>query len=304
MSEVHLVRLKALLMLGDLPAAEAALQDYRHVAEEHGLQGVKRYVERLQVQLLYFQRGRLSEAESRFRQLDERFRTTTQGAVPLLDMFQRNALQLTLGTVTRQEPHGDPDAQWPWLRMDSGFRVTRILSILLDGRAQEAAAAFEKMARGGFADIPRDGDYLFTLAMLCWVAVQIDDRDAAQALYGLLKPYAHLNAVNRLCFYQGSVAFFLGILAHQLQKREAAAGYFEQALAMNHKLEHRYMVDHTRLAQARLLMENDSADSRLKAEPLLDEVVQSAREMGVDLLINLATDTLRRLKSPGVRLGR
>jgi hypothetical protein len=97
-----------------------------------------------------------------------------------------------------------------------GYRSFRCFIPLLElelGREHEARRAFEELAEGEFAALPRDGEWLFCLALLAEVAAHLDDQARAALLYRLLGPYARVNAMAAGEVALGPVARYLGILA-------------------------------------------------------------------------------------------
>ena len=97
-----------------------------------------------------------------------------------------------------------------------GYRSFRCFIPLLElelGRDQDARRAFDALAQDAFSALPRDSEWLFCLCLLAEVAAGLDDRGAAEVLYGLLAPYSGVNAMAAGEVMVGPVARFLGILA-------------------------------------------------------------------------------------------
>ena len=136
-----------------------------------------------------------------------------------------------------------------------GYRAFRCIVPVLEcelGRERAARRAFDKLAAGHFAALPRDSEWLFCLALLAEVAVRLDDRAQAEVLYALLKPYARVNAMAAGEVALGPVARYLGILAGATERWEEAAAHFEVALALNVRVGASPWVARTREDQARV----------------------------------------------------
>ena len=87
------------------------------------------------------------------------------------------------------------------------------------GREDEARAEFEGVARGGFAALPRDANWLIGVTLLAEVCGALGDGARAEALYALLEPYAGRNVVvGRAATCNGSASRLLGMLAAALRR--------------------------------------------------------------------------------------
>ncbi len=103
-----------------------------------------------------------------------------------------------------------------------------------EGRLSEARDEFERLAAGGFDDIPRDLDWTIAIVLLSDVCADLGDGKRAALLYAKLEPYADVNVVVGLaaaCL--GSVESFLGRLAATMGRSAEAERHFERALAAN-----------------------------------------------------------------------
>lgn len=92
----------------------------------------------------------------------------------------------------------------------------------------------EPLAARGFDDVPRDGNWLMTLALAAVAVAQVEDRDAAQRLYALLTPYAGRHAtVAAGAASAGAIDGFLGLLAAVVDGPPAAVPHLEAAVRIN-----------------------------------------------------------------------
>jgi hypothetical protein len=100
------------------------------------------------------------------------------------------------------------------------------------GREDEARAEFEVCARVDFSLVPPTQDWIPTLVLLAECAHALGDRERAEALLGLLGPFAGRTATMEKGWASfGSVSRALGLLAHALGDPGGAAAHFERALA-------------------------------------------------------------------------
>ena len=165
-----------------------------------------------------------------------------------------------------------------------GYRSFRCFIPLLElelGRAAEARRAFDALGQGAFAALPRDSEWLFCLCLLAEVAAGLDDRGAAEVLYGLLAPYSGVNAMAAGEVMVGPVARFLGILAAAVGRPGAAAGHFEDALAIEARMAARPWLAHTQEAYARMLRDRAGPGDDARARELLAACRATYRELGI-----------------------
>jgi eukaryotic-like serine/threonine-protein kinase len=281
MFDIYLIRLQALLQLGELGAVETTLQKLWRVALEFGLDPLKELVKRLRVQIFLLNRGHFSEAESKFRELDERLLLTGFDWAKILNGFGQIVLRGMTGTVTAEELRDEPALRWPWLREIHDYRAYMAVMALAAGQIEEANSAYEELVQNQCEDIPRDRSYLTTLVDLSIIATAFRDQRRAAMLYELLIPYCHINATTVLIFYVGSVSHYLGDLAQLLGNRQLAARHYEDALVMNRKLEHRVALAMTCHNYGNLLAEEPSQDLTERARELLNAATEIGRELGI-----------------------
>jgi tetratricopeptide (TPR) repeat protein len=151
------------------------------------------------------------------------------------------------------------------------------------GRADLARSVLEHLASDDFASITKDIGYLNTLANLSLVAIALEDRPRARALYELLAPYPNHNSPSRLMYYQGSVSHFLGLLAEFLGDGERAAAHFDSALTMNERLGHGSQLARTYYEYARFLL-GYGHGSRGRGQQLKTQGAHLAASLGMNAL--------------------
>lgn len=282
MFDIYLLRLQALLQLGNLARVEATLQDLWRVALEFGIEPLKEHVERLRVQIFLLNRGWFSEAESRFRELDQRKLLTSYEWVHILNRFRPLVQRGTQGTITAKDLQNEPALQWPWLSEMYNYRSFMAVLALATGQIEAAIGVYEKLVENQFQDIPKDRSYISALIDMTRMAVVFNDQQSAGTLYELLKPYADINATSALIFDDGSVSQYLGNLAQLLGYRQQAVQHYEDALLMDSKLDHRVALAMTRLSYGRLLAEEPSGGGIAgRAKDLLEAARETGRQLGI-----------------------
>jgi tetratricopeptide (TPR) repeat protein len=153
------------------------------------------------------------------------------------------------------------------------------------GRTEEARAEFEHLAQHNFADLPRDSLWMACMTYLADVCTFLGDRARATTLYQLLLPYAGYTVVigNAAACY-GALSRYLGALATTLGRWDEAAQHFEDALAMNARMDAQPWLAHTQYQYAAMLLARDQPSDSEKARELLKSALVTARELGMRAL--------------------
>jgi tetratricopeptide (TPR) repeat protein len=147
-------------------------------------------------------------------------------------------------------------------------------------RKQEAREVFDGLARAGFEDLPRDGFWLASVAVLGEVVTFLDDAPRAQPLYDLLLPFADRCVVALSVICQGSVGRVLGLLATVMSRYDDAASHFAAALECNARIRSPLWLAYTQHDYARMLLLRDRPGDRRRARELLDEALATVEELG------------------------
>ena len=153
------------------------------------------------------------------------------------------------------------------------------------GHEQEARAEFEHLAQYDFTDIPRDALWMACITYLVDVCTFLGDKARAATLYQLLLPYAGRTVVvgfAAACY--GAVSRYLGALSTTLGRWDEAEEHFEDALAMNARMEAWPWLAHTQYQYATMLLERDQSSDSEKARELLKAALLTARELGMRAL--------------------
>ena len=125
------------------------------------------------------------------------------------------------------------------------------------------------------------------------VCTFLGDKARAATLYQLLLPYAGRTVVigtAAACY--GALSRYLGALATTLERWDEAVQHFEDALAMNARMEAWPWLAHTQYQYATMLLTRDqsgdpstgSGQASEKARELLKAALATARELGMRAL--------------------
>jgi len=166
------------------------------------------------------------------------------------------------------------------------------------GLVADARAEFEILAEHDFADLPLDVVWIGTMTFLVDVCTFLQDGARAEMLYRKLIPFAGMNVVvgNAAACY-GAVSRYLGALATTLERWDDAARHFEDALAMNARMDARTWLAHTQHQYAAMLLARNKSGDREKAIELLDAALATTRELGMRALEERITAVQSRMRA-------
>ena len=157
------------------------------------------------------------------------------------------------------------------------------------GRLDEARAELDALVADDFAAVPRDANWVVSLANLSEVAHRVGAREHAAAIYEEVVPYAHRNVVvggGWVCW--GSISRYLGMLATTLGRYDDAERHFAVALQMNQRLKARPLIALTRSDFAHMLAERGGPDDLPQANELIGEALRAAGDLGMRSLVERA----------------
>ncbi len=173
--------------------------------------------------------------------------------------------------------HGD---LFPWIPR---WRDALVAAELGDQRT--ARAEVERCARGGFADLPRDGLWLLHLCALAECCVLIGDEERGRLLYELLLPHGDRNAVSYTQQPFGPVALRLGMLASMSGHWQDAERHFGSARERCEVLGARGILPRVLYEHARMLIARAGAGDEQPAAAYLEEAAASSEELGLPGLL-------------------
>jgi tetratricopeptide (TPR) repeat protein len=161
------------------------------------------------------------------------------------------------------------------------------------GRLDDARREFGVLAADDFATLPRDGQWLPSIALLADVAAALDDRRRAAVLYDLLRPYAdRIVVVGFGLASSGSASRHLGMLAATLGRFDEADALLAAAVAENERMRAWPWAAVTRVDRARVLLARGDAGDADAAVELLQSARAEADRLGMPALAARATALL------------
>jgi hypothetical protein len=279
--EAYTARLGAVLYRGESVAAEQALEAVGEAARHLHLPEVIWYYDRQKAQQRFLT-GDLAAAQAAC--ADLRSRATRMGlgyGAVFIDMFQfqLNVEQHGLQAIVKGLDLSAIAADGPNLLPN--IRASRVRGAAELGRRESANAGLNALAAQGFEDIPRGIGYLNTLTNIALAVVELSDLERAERIYALLEPYARFNTPDALLLDQGSVSRYLALLAVCLGRDERVEAHFEEALAMNRRMNRPLLVAHTCYEHARWLIDRKRSGSSARGQGLAREALGIAEAVGM-----------------------
>jgi DNA-binding SARP family transcriptional activator len=150
------------------------------------------------------------------------------------------------------------------------------------GRERDGRATLEGLLTRDLAHEHLDAEWLFTISLLADPCARLGDRDAAGRLYSMLLPYERLYAQAPVESVFGSVARALGVLATTLRRFDEAERHFEVTIETERRMRARPWLAHARHDLAAMLHARAASGDSERARALLDEVLTTYRELGMD----------------------
>jgi tetratricopeptide (TPR) repeat protein len=282
LGDAHSWRVYCLVELGDMPATDAEIDAYARLVEERHEPFQVCLVTGFQCMRALMQ-GRFEDSERLAQQefaVGRRMQTETAAGVFGLQMFTQRREQ---GRLKELEP-----AVKYFLQQHTAAAAWRPGLALIYSelrRTREAREEFEQLACNDFADLHRDALWMGCMTYLADVCTFLGDEVRADILYKILLPFDGRNVIIGIgeCCY-GALSRYLGALATALARWDEAAQHFEDALAMNARMDARPWLAHTQEQYATMLLARRQSGDRDKAAALLDAALATARELGMRAL--------------------
>jgi predicted ATPase/class 3 adenylate cyclase len=299
LAEAHAFHFWDLVEIGDIAAAQREFERYARMAEDLKLPYLRWAVGLCRV-LMAFVHGRLGEIEA-----------LAQETLHMGQDVQNQNAALVFGVETAMllQQQGRDDELEPLLAGFVGLypsivpnlRCAQVVVTYDMGRRAEAQELFEHIAAQDFADLPANIAWLFSIAYLAEACHHLADVPRAHVLYQLLQPFATRNVTIGPVVTLGSASRYLALLAVTMGDRQVAARHFEDAIAMNRSMGTRHALAHTQAEYADLLLAQQAAGDRTKALDLLNQALETARELGMKQLVEEAVAL--KLRAQGVASG-
>jgi hypothetical protein len=153
------------------------------------------------------------------------------------------------------------------------------------GHDDEARRAIDIVAADDFATVPRDMNWLSTIASAAEVCATLGDPQRARTVRSLLEPYADRMVISaRAAHHQGSVAYFLARLAATLGEHPAADDLYADAAARDQRAGADIWVARDLRRHAELLLAHDDTGRGLQ---LLERAAIKAKAAGLERTVEL-----------------
>lgn len=170
------------------------------------------------------------------------------------------------------------------LRDFPGYRLFQAWHALIQAQNGELAAASAtatELLDGGDRTLPFDNGWLFSMALLAEVAVDLGDMTMGERIYALLEPYGHLMASATGEVVRGSTSLSLGMLAALLGRFDTAEHHLDTALRVHRRMGARVLECHTIYQQTLLLERRNRRGDSGRASALRARILADARELGM-----------------------
>ncbi len=226
----HVWRAVSLMELGDWVGADMELAVHARLAAELRDPLHLWYVPLFQASRALLE-GRLQDAEALAREAYEIGRRTQPQNAAQLFAVQLLGLRTEQGRLDEvAQELADFGRRYPAAPV---WRAAATFASAMLGRTEEARRGLESLCAGGMADIPRDAEWLATVAFLVRTGARLGDAQRSGLLAELLEPYADRAIIaGRAAICLGPVARYAGIAAATAGRWELAIGHLERALAM------------------------------------------------------------------------
>ena len=296
LTRAHAFRLRELLELGDIAAADREIEAYTKVAEELRMPQHLWHVPLFGAMRALID-GDLEAAERLGAEAAAGGRRAGELLAEQFVGIQLAQLRRLQGRVGELLPvFQQMSARFPAI---PAWRTALASGLAQANKVEEARVEFERLASHDFDDIPHDAQFHSAMALISEVCVAVGDAKRAEFLYRELLPAADKAVVvGRAAIVQGPYARTLGLLAAARGDRSAAEGHFAAAIALAERMGDRPMLAWTKIDYASVLLgviaaaagheEEPSEDDRDKALDLLAEAIDTGRQIGAAGLVERA----------------
>jgi class 3 adenylate cyclase/tetratricopeptide (TPR) repeat protein len=284
------LRVRAAMESGHVEEAREILQLVKGSAGELG-QPTLRWLAAYSEAALSLVLGRIEEAEGLADEAAKLAQATGQPDGPMYAAAQQFGVRFDQGRLEEVR-----DVWVELVARKPDFPVLRAMLALLYCEldwTDEAKRLFEDLAASDFADIPLNFLWSATISYLAAVAARLGDRLRAGTLYQLLAPHAGQIA-GRAPLWDGSVSYYLGMLATTLGHDDQAEERFAAAEATHERIPAPAWLARSRLEWARMLLARPQPGDAARAQELLGQALSTARELGLGNVERRAVELLKR----------
>lgn len=291
--DIQVFRIVTCIQSGDQEALQRAINDFGATARKYKSTELMWHHQRMGV----IQRTNagdlvgISEALSELRERAEKLPIRTWQVVCELD------LGILLSRTTDMRPFAAEFRDR--LRIEESdiqsIFAYKIQKMTEYGLLSEAETALRRLPVALIDELPVDRNYLITLTRLAVGSIATGAMEYVETLYRLLTPYPRYYAAGISLHCDGSVSYFLGMLAHTLGRSREAIAHLEEALVQNERFGLKTQVVRTRYELARTLADNTTRTARKRARSLLKQALEDARNLGLQRLASDAEHLLAEL---------
>ncbi len=273
----HVWRAVSLMELGDWVSADIELAVHARMARELRDPLHLWYIPLFQASRALLE-GRLRDAERLAHEAFEVGRGTQAQNAAQLYAVQLLGLRTEQGRLEEVEQSlAEFGRRYPAAPV---WRAAATFAHAMLGRHDDARRSFEALCAGGLAEVPRDAEWLATVAFLVRAGARLGDVERTRELGELLEPFARRAVIaGRAAICIGPVARYAGIAAATAGRVDAAIAHFERALAMARRWGAEPMVAALRLELADVLERAGDEASVARARALRAEGLKAARRL-------------------------
>jgi DNA-binding SARP family transcriptional activator len=162
------------------------------------------------------------------------------------------------------------------------------------GRLDAARAVFEALGQTDFAQLPVEASTMVAYCFCARLAAALDDAGRAAQLHRLLAPFPDQIAVWAVGLGIGSVSYYLGCLAFSMGALDEALARFAAAAAIDQRVGAPTWLARTRIGWARALLTRRAPGDVEQARHLLEQALDTARQLQLAGVERQATALLGR----------
>jgi class 3 adenylate cyclase len=289
----HAFRLREVLEVGDMTAADREIDAFEKLARE------LRMPQHLwHIPLFRGMRAMIAgDLEAAERLSIEAITGGRRAGEPIADQFAG----IQMAQLRRLQ--GRADELLPGFRAMTerypaipAWRTALAAALSQTGKVDEGRAEFERLASHDFDDIPRDAQFRAAMALITEVCVAVGDGERAKFLYEQLLPAEDkIIVIGRAAMTQGPYARLLGLLAATMGDDDASERHFESSAEIAEAMGDRPMLAWTKVDHASVLLgvigaaagrsDEPSPADRERALSLLGEAIEVGREIGAAGLV-------------------
>jgi tetratricopeptide (TPR) repeat protein len=284
----RIFRQHGLLTLGRLAEADTELEIIQQIVAAHPYPRFKWQLALLRVARATLQ-GNLDLADrlsASARDFGTRVHDTSPLQYQLLQGFQRAQLRNDISAwpaVAEQVLENLPDI--------TATRVARAWLLARASHNELATEVLHSLSHNSFEAVPPNFVSLWLLSVLADAVSMVGNRPLASALYDLLRPHASQFIVAGWgTLIDGSVAYYLGLLAQCLGMHDAARSHFEASITANRNIGAPALTARSGLALSRhLLLFGNRSDVQL-AHSLAEHAAGTFASLRLDRYAEQARD--------------